>query len=37
MSTLQIHVGGTFADTERRVADALARHARLVQSWLNIA
>jgi len=27
MSTLQIHVGDSFADTERRVADALARHA----------
>lgn len=25
MITLQIHVGGSFADTERRVADALAR------------
>jgi predicted transcriptional regulator len=26
MSTLQIHVGGTFADTERRVLAAIARH-----------
>jgi predicted transcriptional regulator len=26
MSTLQIHVGGSFADTERRVLDAVARH-----------
>ena len=26
MSTLQIHVGGSFADAERRVADALTRH-----------
>ena len=27
MSTLQIHVGGVFAETEQRVSDALARHA----------
>jgi predicted transcriptional regulator len=26
MSTLQIHVGGSFADTERRVLEAVARH-----------
>jgi len=26
MSTLQIHVGGTFADTEQRVLNAIARH-----------
>jgi predicted transcriptional regulator len=26
MTTLQIHVGGSFADTERRVLDAIARH-----------
>jgi len=26
MTTLQIHVGDTFADTERRVLDAIARH-----------
>ena len=26
MSTLQVHVGGSFADTERRVLDAVARH-----------
>ena len=28
MTTLQIHVGGTFADTEQRVLDAVARHER---------
>jgi len=28
MSKLQIHVGGTFEDTERRVLDAIARHER---------
>jgi predicted transcriptional regulator len=28
MSTLQIHVGGIFADTKRRVLDAVARHER---------
>jgi len=27
MTTMQIHVGGSFADTERRVLDAIARHA----------
>jgi predicted transcriptional regulator len=26
MSTLQIHVGGNFAETEQRVMDALVRH-----------
>jgi len=26
MTTLEIHVGGVFADTERRVLDAIARH-----------
>jgi predicted transcriptional regulator len=26
MSTLQIHVGGSFGDTERRVLDAVAHH-----------
>jgi predicted transcriptional regulator len=26
MTTLRIHVGGTFADTERRVLGAVARH-----------
>jgi predicted transcriptional regulator len=26
MSTLQIHVGGGFADTEQRVLDAVSRH-----------
>ena len=26
MTTLQVHVGGTFDDTERRVLDAIARH-----------
>jgi predicted transcriptional regulator len=26
MSTLQIHVGGDFADTEHRVLNAIARH-----------
>lgn len=26
MNTLQIHVGGGFADTERRVVDAISRH-----------
>ena len=26
MNTLQIHVGGSFADTERRVLQAIARH-----------
>jgi predicted transcriptional regulator len=26
MSILQIHVGGGFADTERRVLDAISRH-----------
>ena len=26
MTTLQIHVGGSFADTESRVLDAIARH-----------
>lgn len=28
MSKLQIHVGGTFEDTQRRVLDAVARHTR---------
>ena len=26
MNTLQVHVGGGFAETERRVLDAVARH-----------
>jgi len=26
MSTLRVHVGGGFADTERRVMDAITRH-----------